>query len=77
MSAKYPVRSKRDIGSHLHLDDPYLPRGGFKEPTICSSCHAVYLGKKWSLDPRLVRQVEKDPSTAWINCPACRKIKDH
>lgn len=59
------------------LEDPYIPRKGFEEPTICPSCNAIYFKKKWNFDENLFKKVEKDKNVNHLKCPACRKIEDH
>jgi len=76
MSAKSRVHIKGDVGAHLHLDDPYLFREGYKEPTICPGCKAIYTNKKWSLDEKQRGKIEKTTGITYQMCPACRKIKD-
>lgn len=58
------------------LPDPYIPRKGWSEPTICSVCHAIYRKKRWAFDEALRLKLEKDKETKYIKCPACRKIEE-
>ncbi|HIE05601.1 MAG TPA: ATPase [bacterium (Candidatus Stahlbacteria)] len=56
-----------------HLDDPYLKKFRYREPTVCPGCNIVYTGKRWQYKPRY----EPTAKTAYKKCPACRKIDDH
>ncbi len=60
-------------GLRSHLDDPYLTRKSYKEPTLCPRCGLVYKHRRWQripdFDPGLVVERHK--------CPACRKEEDH
>jgi NMD protein affecting ribosome stability and mRNA decay len=58
------------------IPDPYIPRKGLKEPTICPSCRAVYHKKRWSLDEGLLFETKKRKGVLYQKCPACRKIED-
>jgi len=58
------------------VPDPYLPRKGLKEPTICPSCRAVYSKKRWVLDEGLYLDTKKQKGVNSQKCPACRKIED-
>lgn len=60
-------------GLKPHLEDPYLRRKSYKEPTICPRCGLVYRRKRWQkidgFDQRYAKEEHK--------CPACRKEEDH
>jgi NMD protein affecting ribosome stability and mRNA decay len=60
-------------GLRPHLDDPYLTRKSYKEPTLCPRCGLVYRRRRWQrildFDPKLAVEQHK--------CPACRKEEDH
>ncbi len=60
-------------GLKPHLEDPYLTRKSYKEPTICPRCGLVYKRRRWQriphFDPGLAVEEHK--------CPACRKEEDH
>ncbi len=60
-------------GLRSHLDDPYLTRKSYKEPTLCPRCGLVYRRRRWQripdFDPKLAVEQRK--------CPACRKEEDH
>jgi NMD protein affecting ribosome stability and mRNA decay len=68
-------KGRRSIrgGLRPHLDDPYLIRKSYKEPTICPSCGLVYRRRRWQ------KITDFDPNTAVERhkCPACRKAEDH
>ncbi|MEW6686167.1 MAG: BCAM0308 family protein [Candidatus Edwardsbacteria bacterium] len=76
MTLKGKMYKKRDVGAHLHSDDPYLPRGGYKEPTVCPTCKAIYYNKKWALEEQLSFSLKKLGEFHYQKCPACRKIED-
>jgi len=58
------------------LRDPYIPRKGFPEPTICPTCNAVYHHKHWHFDPKLLDEAKKNKNVKYHKCPADRKIED-
>lgn len=60
-------------GLKPHLEDPYLTRKSYKEPTLCPRCGLVYKQRRWQkidgFNPKLAVERHK--------CPACRKEDDH
>ncbi|UCG92582.1 MAG: ATPase [candidate division WOR-3 bacterium] len=60
-------------GLKPHLQDPYLSRKSYKEPTLCPRCGLVYRYRRWQ------RISDFDPGKAIERhkCPACRKEEDH
>jgi len=56
-----------------HLDDPYLKKIRYTEPTVCPECGIVYLDKRWQYRPKFKPKKE----VMYRKCPACRKIEDH
>ncbi len=60
-------------GLRPHLQDPYLVRKGYKEPTLCPRCGLVYKNRRWQ---RIAKFVREDAAEVH-KCPACRKIEDH
>ena len=46
----------------------------FTEPSVCKSCQAVYLNKRWYFDPQLYR--EQKGKAEKIICPGCQKVAD-
>lgn len=60
-------------GLKPHLQDPYLLRKSYKEPTLCPRCGLVYRRRRWQ------RMSDFDPGLAveQHKCPACRKEEDH
>ncbi len=60
-------------GLKSRLEDPYLTRRSYKEPTLCPRCGLVYKKRRWQhipdFDPKLAKERHK--------CPACRKEEDH
>jgi NMD protein affecting ribosome stability and mRNA decay len=69
------AKGQRGIRGGLkpHLDDPYLTRKSYKEPTVCPRCGLVFRRRRWQ------RIAEFDPKSAaeMHKCPACRKEEDH
>lgn len=69
------LKGRRGIRGGLkpHLEDPYLTRKSYKEPTICPRCGLIYRHRRWQ------RMPEFDPESAVERhkCPACRKEEDH
>ncbi len=55
--------------------DPYLPKTGPKDGAVCRECGAVYLNKRWTLEPKAQRSVNAE-ETVKVLCPACQKIRD-
>ncbi|MCD6527472.1 MAG: hypothetical protein J7K75_10825 [Desulfuromonas sp.] len=71
-SEKFGISDKR--GRVQTSSDPFHPEKGMKEPAICSGCGAVYIHKRWTLDPDQVAAVKKNPEAHKVECPACQKI---
>lgn len=69
---KYGISSKR--GRQPTSTDPFMPQEGLKEPSLCTTCKAVYRQQHWTLDPYLYRRLETDPKANLITCPACQKV---
>ncbi len=69
------LKGQRSIRGGLkpHLEDPYLTRKSYKEPTLCPRCGLVYKHRRWQ------RIDNFDPGSAieQHKCPACRKEEDH
>jgi len=59
------------------LQDPYMDKHMYKDPTICPTCKLVYHDKTWHRDPELYKKYKNNPATNFKECPACRKIKDN
>jgi len=57
------------------LDDPYLTRRSYVEPTICPLCGLIYHKKHWERNEELKNRLEREAKKA--KCPSCRKIEDH
>lgn len=58
--------------------DMYLPRWSPKGILYCSSCGAVYYGRRWTLSPpdEIRDWAEFRSDVRSTLCPACRKIRD-
>jgi NMD protein affecting ribosome stability and mRNA decay len=75
MSARGRIYVRRGVESHL--EDPYLLRAGYKEPTICPVCGLIYHDKRWIDDSEISKKYSEDVKVSRQKCPACRKIEDH
>lgn len=49
--------------------EPYQPKGGLQEGTVCKGCGIVYRNKRW--------QIETTPGahSGEVFCPACQRIQ--
>ncbi len=68
-------RGQARSGLRLKLDDPYLTRKAYPEPTVCPVCGLVYHNKRWVKDEHILNAV--NALARKHKCPACRKIEDH
>ncbi len=59
------------------LKDPYIPFKGWKEPTVCPICSALYLKKRWQFNDNLLYDLKQKKEIFSHKCPACRKIEDN
>ncbi len=57
--------------------DSYLPRGASRSVSICGSCRAVYMNKRWYVAGDSAEVASKEAKTVLIVCPACLKIRDN
>jgi len=57
--------------------DSYLPRGARRSISVCESCRAVYMNKRWYAGIDTYETVMKEPGTELMVCPACLKIRDN
>ena len=57
------------------LDDPYLRKGNYSDPTVCPVCGLLYHKKRWERNEELKDKLLKEAKRA--KCPSCRKIEDH
>lgn len=64
-----PVRKDRLIQEHIH--DPYQVRHKPSEPTVCSTCNAVFRDGRWQWQESW--PIDSNKAT----CPACRRIEDN
>jgi NMD protein affecting ribosome stability and mRNA decay len=60
-------------GLRPHLEDPYLTRRSYKEPTVCPRCGLVYRHRRWQRMP----DFDVASAAERHKCPACRKEEDH
>ncbi len=54
--------------------DSYLPRGASRSVSVCGSCRAVYMNKRWYGGDAAKTPTEM--KTVLVVCPACLKIRD-
>lgn len=52
-----------------HENDAYKLKGKLRDPSVCSTCEAVYQDARWQWSPR-------PPSAEEVVCPACHRIAD-
>jgi NMD protein affecting ribosome stability and mRNA decay len=50
--------------------DPYQAKGKYREPTVCSTCRAVFHRGRWAWG-------EAPAQAHHAVCPACARIRDH
>lgn len=62
-------------GIKPHLQDPYLLRYSYKEPTVCPECNLIFHDKRWYWDSSKLNELKK-MTVHYQKCPACRKIED-
>ena len=60
-------------GLKPHLEDPYLTRKSYKEPTLCPRCGLVYRRRRW----QKMEDFDEKTAVETHKCPACRKEEDH
>jgi NMD protein affecting ribosome stability and mRNA decay len=60
-------------GLKPHLEDPYLTRKSYKEPTVCPRCGLVYRYRRW----QRMSDFDAKEAVQRRKCPACRKEEDH
>jgi NMD protein affecting ribosome stability and mRNA decay len=60
-------------GLKPHLQDPYLTRKSYKEPTLCPRCGLVFKKRRW----QRLDDFDKKTAVEKHKCPACRKEEDH
>jgi hypothetical protein len=60
-------------GLKPHLEDPYLTRKSYKEPTLCPRCRLVYRHRRW----QRIDDFDASQAKEKHKCPACRKEEDH
>jgi NMD protein affecting ribosome stability and mRNA decay len=70
---KFSTSDKR--GRVKTSTDPYIEEAGMSEPSLCDSCGAVYLNKRWYVDAKAA-SLENRRITRTVTCPGCRKVKD-
>ncbi len=71
------MKDRLDKRLDYKINDPYLDKTQYKDPTVCPTCGLVYHDKTWKRDDALRKQLEKDGKVEYKECPACRKIRDN
>jgi len=59
------------------ITDSYLPRGASPRVSVCGSCQAVYMNKRWYSEVDAYTAAMQKPATVTMVCPACLKIRDN
>ena len=75
-----PTSHKTGVGEKgqrsLRSSDPYLPKKGLKEASVCKSCGALYQNKRWYVDEAERKKVSSEAGSNMVVCPACRRVED-
>jgi NMD protein affecting ribosome stability and mRNA decay len=58
-------------------NDPYLPKLGLHDMTVCKKCHTIYHNKRWSINEALYKKIKEGKKMIQVLCPACQKIRDN
>ncbi len=75
---KIPKNVGKFARDKIHAEnDPYLPKKGLVDHSICKDCNAIYHNKKWFLDAKLYEQKKSLKDINWVECPACKKTKEN
>jgi hypothetical protein len=77
MIGKKEQSYKQTYKKKTSAPDPYLPKGARKSISVCESCHAVYMNKRWYSGPDVYEGVVSKAGTTNMVCPACLKIRDN
>jgi NMD protein affecting ribosome stability and mRNA decay len=73
---KWSGQKGKKFGHVGRQEDSYEPEEG-QEAALCTQCHALYRGKRWSFDAGLYARLAGTDKVREVVCPTCRKIKDH
>jgi NMD protein affecting ribosome stability and mRNA decay len=73
---KWSGQKGKKFGHAGRQEDSYEPEEG-QEAALCTQCHALYRGKRWSFDAALYERLAGTDKVREVVCPTCRKIKDH
>jgi len=66
----------KKFGHVGRTEDPYLPEEG-QEASHCTGCQALYQKKRWFFNAELAGKLAGSGKVREVECPSCRKIKDH
>ena len=61
-------------GRQTTNSDPFLTPEKLQEPSLCTSCKAVFQHQRWTRDEETARELELQPKTNKTTCPACQKV---
>jgi len=75
---KTPKNTGKLARDKIHAEnDPYMPKKGLTDFSLCKDCTAVYHNKKWHFDEKLYEEKKSLKDVNWVQCPACKKIKEN
>ncbi|MDI6850943.1 MAG: BCAM0308 family protein [bacterium] len=69
--------NRKDKILDVKIQDPYMDKNIYKDPTICPTCGLVYHNKTWKRDDELAKKMKSTKEVEYKDCPACRKVKDN
>jgi NMD protein affecting ribosome stability and mRNA decay len=61
-------------GRNKRNTDPYILDEGMPEPSVCTSCHAIYRNKRWYLKEQDYYTIKESDTVHETVCPACQKM---
>jgi NMD protein affecting ribosome stability and mRNA decay len=74
-NTKEPVHIRRNVEA---FEDPYKDEEHLPERSVCRRCGDIYMSGRW-YNPDQVpdRPNHTQHEANMVNCPACRKLRDH
>jgi NMD protein affecting ribosome stability and mRNA decay len=72
---KWSGEKGKKFGHAGRVEDPYRLEEG-QEAAVCQVCRALYQGKRWFFDDKLLNRLAGTPKMREVTCPTCRKIED-
>jgi NMD protein affecting ribosome stability and mRNA decay len=73
---KWSGEKGKKFGHAGRAEDSYRLEEG-QEAAVCQVCHALYQGKRWFYDEKLINRLAGTPKLREVTCPTCRQIEDH